>query len=85
MNSTRREFLHGAAAVAIFGRKWQAGIRTFRPDYYAVRSSRKSFIFQIYPHMIFFPALFLSITVLSVNLIGDGLRDHLDPRMSRSM
>lgn len=41
--------------------------------------------FQIYPHMIFFPAVFLSITVLSINLIGDGLRDYLDPRMARNM
>ena len=35
--------------------------------------------------IIFFPGLFLSFTVLGVNLIGDGLRDSLDPRISRRM
>jgi peptide/nickel transport system permease protein len=38
--------------------------------------------FQVAPHMIFFPALFLSLTVLGVNLLGDGLRDMLDPRLA---
>jgi peptide/nickel transport system permease protein len=41
--------------------------------------------FQIRPNVIFFPALFLSITVLAINLLGDGLRDWLDPRLSRQM
>jgi peptide/nickel transport system permease protein len=38
--------------------------------------------FQVAPHIIFFPALFLSLTVLGVNLLGDGLRDLLDPRLA---
>ena len=33
------------------------------------------------PHELFFPALFISITVLAFNLLGDGLRDALDARM----
>ena len=37
--------------------------------------------FQIYPSMIFFPGLFLALTLLSVNILGDVLRDELDPRM----
>lgn len=37
-------------------------------------------LFQIYPHNIWIPAIFLSLTVLGVNVIGDGLRDRLDPR-----
>lgn len=37
-------------------------------------------LWQVSPHMVFFAALFLSVTVLSVNLIGDALRDLLDPR-----
>ena len=32
-----------------------------------------------------FPAVFLSVTVLAVNLLGDGLRDMLDPRMARGL
>src|SRR4051794_11196094 len=35
------------------------------------------------PHLIFFPGIFLIITVLGFNLLGDGLRDALDPRLSR--
>lgn len=41
--------------------------------------------FQLYPHMVFFPAIFLSLTVLAINMLGDGLRDLLDPRLSRQM
>jgi len=36
---------------------------------------------QVAPWIIFFPGLFLSLTVLGVNLIGDGLRDALDPKL----
>jgi ABC-type dipeptide/oligopeptide/nickel transport system permease subunit len=36
------------------------------------------------PHLVFFPGLFIMITVLSFNLIGDGLRDALDPRLRGS-
>ena len=41
--------------------------------------------FQIAPWMIFFPGVFLAITVLAVNILGDGLRDSLDPRIARRM
>ncbi len=40
-------------------------------------------LFQVYPHNIFFPGLFLALTVLAVNVLGDGLRDTLDPRLAR--
>jgi peptide/nickel transport system permease protein len=33
--------------------------------------------------VIFYPGLFLSLTILGINLVGDGLRDALDPRISR--
>jgi peptide/nickel transport system permease protein len=33
------------------------------------------------PSLVFWPGLFISLTVLSVNFIGDGLRDALDPRL----
>jgi peptide/nickel transport system permease protein len=35
--------------------------------------------------MILFPGLALALTVLAVNLLGDGLRDLLDPRIARRM
>ncbi|MDW8443827.1 MAG: ABC transporter permease [Acetobacteraceae bacterium] len=40
-------------------------------------------LWQVAPYIVFFPAAFLSLTVLSVNLLGDGLRDALDPRMAK--
>jgi len=41
--------------------------------------------FQIAFWIILFPGLFLSVTVLAINLLGDGLRDALDPRLARRM
>ena len=41
--------------------------------------------FQIAPWIIFFPGILLAITVLAIILVGDGLRDSLDPRISRRM
>jgi peptide/nickel transport system permease protein len=41
--------------------------------------------FEIGPWIIFFPGTFLTMTVLAVNIMGDGLRDMLDPRLSRQM
>ncbi len=42
-------------------------------------------LWQIKPYIVFFPAIFLCITVLSVNLVGDGLRDALDPRLAKRL
>jgi peptide/nickel transport system permease protein len=42
-------------------------------------------LWQVKPYIIFFPAVFLSITVLAVNLLGDGMRDALDPRMVKRL
>lgn len=39
--------------------------------------------FQLAPWIIFFPGTFLTLTVLAVNVFGDGLRDMLDPRLAR--
>lgn len=42
-------------------------------------------VFQIFPHNILYPGMFLTLTVLAINLLGDGLRDTLDPRMSKRL
>ena len=42
-------------------------------------------LFLLANYLIFFPGIFLSLAVLSVNLLGDGLRDALDPRLARNM
>ena len=41
--------------------------------------------FNEYPHNIFFPGIFLALTVLAVNILGDGLRDTLDPKMAKRL
>jgi ABC-type dipeptide/oligopeptide/nickel transport system permease subunit len=35
------------------------------------------------PHLLFFPGIAITLTVLGFNLLGDGLRDALDPRLNR--
>ena len=42
-------------------------------------------LWQVKPYIVFFPAAFLSVTVLAVNLMGDGLRDALDPRLAKRL
>ena len=42
-------------------------------------------LFRIYPHNILFPGIFLALTVLAVNMLGDGLRDTLDPRLAKRL
>ena len=42
-------------------------------------------VFQVAFHVVVFPGLFLSATVLAVNLLGDGMRDALDPRLARQL
>ena len=41
--------------------------------------------FNDFPHNVFFPGVFLALTVLAINMLGDGLRDTLDPRMSKRL
>ena len=41
--------------------------------------------FRILPHNILYPGAFLTLTVLAINMLGDGLRDTLDPRMSKRL
>jgi peptide/nickel transport system permease protein len=42
-------------------------------------------LFRVFPHNIFFPGIFLAATVLAVNIMGDGLRDSLDPRLRKQL
>jgi peptide/nickel transport system permease protein len=39
-------------------------------------------LFRVFPHNILYPGIFLALTVLAVNMLGDGLRDTLDPKMA---
>ncbi len=40
-------------------------------------------LFRVYPHNILYPGIFLAFAVLAINMLGDGLRDTLDPRFAK--
>ncbi|MBP3280629.1 MAG: ABC transporter permease [Butyrivibrio sp.] len=65
----------GAAGLSYIG----LGIQPPSPEWGAMLSAGRTYILQ-YPHMIVFPGIFLAITVLAINLLGDGLRDAIDPK-----
>ena len=65
-----------AASLSFLG----LGIQPPMPEWGAMLSEGKEYI-RYLPHLVFFPGLSIMITVLSLNLLGDGLRDALDPRL----
>ncbi|MBS0540232.1 MAG: ABC transporter permease [Proteobacteria bacterium] len=42
-------------------------------------------LFRVFPHNIMYPGIFLAFAVLAINIMGDGLRDTLDPKMSKKV
>lgn len=65
------------AALSFIG----AGTPPATPSWGNIMSEGRA-LWQVKPYIIFFPAVSLSLTVLAVNVLGDGLRDALDPRAS---
>lgn len=65
-----------AAGLSFIG----LGIQPPTPEWGAMLSSGRQFI-RDYPHMTAFPGLAIMITIFGLNLLGDGLRDALDPRL----
>jgi peptide/nickel transport system permease protein len=68
------------AALSFLG----AGTPPDVPSWGSIMAEGRTF-FQIAYWNILFPGIFLSLTVLAINLVGDGLRDLLDPRLARRM
>ena len=58
------------------------GVEPGTPDWGMMVADGQRLIFDA-PHVPLFPGLVITITVLSVNYMGDGLRDHLDPKLRR--
>ena len=58
------------------------GVEPGTPDWGMMVAEGQRLIFDA-PHVPLFPGLVITVTVLSVNYMGDGLRDHLDPKMRR--
>ena len=61
-----------------------AGIPPETPTWGNIMAEGRA-LFQVSPWVIFFPGIFLALTVLAINILGDGLRDTLDPRIARRM
>jgi len=66
----------GAAGLAYIG----LGIQPPTPEWGAMLAGSRGQIMD-HPYLLLFPGLMIAITVLSVNLLGDGLRDAMDPRL----
>ena len=64
-----------AAALGFLG----LGAQPPAPEWGAMISDAIPFL-KTSPHMVFFPGIAIMITVLGFNLLGDGLRDALDPQ-----
>jgi ABC-type dipeptide/oligopeptide/nickel transport system permease subunit len=67
-----------AAALGFLG----LGQQPPNPEWGTMLGVERNSVFNA-PHLLIFPGLAIMITVLSFNLIGDGLRDALDPRLNR--
>ena len=61
-----------------------AGVPPEIPSWGNIIAQGRTF-FQIAPWSILIPGAFLALTVLAVNMLGDGMRDRLDPRLARRM
>ena len=68
------------AAMSFLG----VGLPPEIPSWGNIMAEGRSY-FQLKPGMIFFAGTFLALTVLSVNILGDAMRDVLDPRMARRL
>ena len=66
-----------AAALSFLG----LGAAPPTPEWGLMLGEERNSLFNA-PHLVFFPGVFIMITVLAFNLLGDGLRDALDPRLA---
>lgn len=67
-----------AAALSYIG----LGVQPPTPEWGALLADARTHILN-YPYLIMFPGLVIAVTVLAINLIGDGLRDAMDPKLRK--
>jgi peptide/nickel transport system permease protein len=78
-------YICGVAILAEAGLSFiGAGIPPSVPSWGNIMAEGRA-LWQIKPYLIFFPAAMLSVTILAINMLGDGLRDAIDPRMAGRM
>ena len=72
------DMILSAAGLSFIG----MGIQPPAPEWGALLSNAQTYLFSA-PYMLLFPGLFIIITSLAFNLVGDGLTDALDPKLKR--
>ena len=58
------------------------GVKAPTPEWGAMLSGGRAYLRNA-PHLTIFPGIAIIITILSLNLLGDGLRDALDPKLKK--
>jgi peptide/nickel transport system permease protein len=68
------------AALSLLG----VGVPAQTPSWGNMMAEGRNFVAVAF-HIILYPGILLALTVLAINLLGDGLRDALDPRLARQL
>lgn len=67
-----------AASLSFIG----LGVQPPTPEWGAMLAGARSYV-RTYPHMLIFPGLFICVTVIGLNMLGDALRDAMDPKLKK--
>lgn len=67
-----------AASLSYIG----LGVQPPTPEWGAMLSAGRTYM-RDYPHMVLFPGVAIALVVLSLNMLGDGLRDAMDPKLKK--
>lgn len=67
-----------ASALSFIG----LGVQPPEPEWGAMLAGARAYV-RTYPHMLVFPGIFICIAVIALNLLGDGLRDAMDPKLKK--
>ncbi|MCI8976009.1 MAG: ABC transporter permease [Lachnospiraceae bacterium] len=67
-----------AASLSYIG----LGVQPPTPEWGAMLSAGRTYM-RDYPHMVLFPGIAIALVVLSLNMLGDGLRDAMDPKLKK--
>ena len=67
-----------AASLSYIG----LGVQPPTPEWGAMLSAGRTYM-RDYPHMVLFPGIAIALVVLSLNMLGDGRRDAMDPKLKK--
>ncbi len=67
-----------ASALSFIG----LGVQPPEPEWGAMLAGARGYV-RTYPHMLIFPGIFICVTIIGLNMFGDGLRDAMDPKLKK--